>query len=491
MTDHPNEGNFQWLDGSTWNGWTQWGTGEPDNKQGAQNNAHCVALKGGQNTWWDMKCNPERKFICQTPGPAACVSATTAAPTCNNGFYGNGITCTPCPANTHSSAWDSTIDVVTDCINCGTGSHTNSQTGQTSCTHCHNGYYGNGVTCTACPANKYSAAWSGSIATASDCTPCNANSHTNGATGQTACTHCDNGYYGNGVTCTACPVNTFSSSWDSSVDVVGDCTACSANSHTNGQIGQTACTHCNNGFYGNGVTCTACPANKYSASWSGSIALAVDCTPCNANSHTNGQTGKTACTHCDNGYYGNGVTCTACGINKYSTSWSGSIATASDCTPCNANSHTNSQTGKTACTHCDNGYYGNGVTCTACPVNKYSASWSGSIAAASDCTPCNANSHTNGQTGKTACTHCDNGYYGNGVICTACPEDTYSTTWSGSITSASQCTDCPVGHSTNGPTGQTSSSSCIGKNCKRLMALQLDQNNFYCILTNSAVVQLL
>ncbi len=300
LTDHGagNEGNLQWLDGSTWTGWTQWGSGEPDDKQGTLNNADCVAIKGGENTWWDMKCDQDRNFICQSPGPAACSLATTAAPTCNNGYYGNG------------------------------------------------------ATCTACPANKYSASWSGSIATASDCTPCNPNSHTNGQTGKTACTHCDNGYYGNGVTCTACPANKFSSIWSGAIASAADCTPCNPNSHTNGQTAQTSCTHCDNGFYGNGAICTACPANKFSSTWSGAIATASDCTPCNPNSHTNGQTGKTVCTHCYNGYYGNGVTCTACPEDTYSTVWSGSITSASHCTDCPVGYSTNGLTGQTSLSSC-------------------------------------------------------------------------------------------------------------------------------------------
>ena len=326
---------------------------EPNNKYSKHStNADCVSMKGGVSefTWWDMDCDSDYKFLCQTPMQSS--PATTQAPTCSNGQYGNGLTCTPCPENTFSTTWDSSIDVVDSCTACGANSHTNGLTGRIACTHCDDGYYGNGATCTPCPANKFSASWNGSVDNEADCTHCNVNSHTNGASGLTACTHCDDGYYGNGVLCDPCPANKFSASWTLSVASDGDCTPCYSNSHTNGATGLTACTHCDNGFYGNGVTCNPCPANRFSALWSGSIASESDCTPCNANSHTNGMAGLTACTHCDNGYYGSGVTCTACPIDTYSTTWSTSITTAGHCMSCSPGYSTNGQIAQTSPSSC-------------------------------------------------------------------------------------------------------------------------------------------
>ena len=210
------------------------------------------------------------------------------------------------------------------------------------------------------------------------------------------------------------------------------------------------------------MTCTPCPQNTFSTTWDSNVDDINDCVACGANSHTNGLTGRTACTHCDNGCYGNGVICIACPQNTFSATWDSNVDDISDCVACGANSHTNGQTGKSVCTHCDNGFYGNGVTCNPCPTNTFSSIWSGSIANEADCTPCNSNSHTNGATGLTACTHCDNGYYGSGVTCTACPIDTYSTAWSTSITTAGHCVSCSPGYSTNGQTAQTSPSSCTG-----------------------------
>ncbi len=215
---------------------------------------------------------------------------------CVDGQYGDGPTCTDCPSNTYSSTWSASIDVIGDCIACGTGSHTNSQTGSTACTHCHDGYYGNGVTCTACPIDTYHGAWDNTIDVIGDCLACGSGSNTNGQTGQTTCTHCDNGYYGDGSTCTPCPVNKFSSSWSVSIATASDCTACNANSHTNGATGLTSCTHCRNGCYGDGVTCTGCPMNTFSTTWSVSVDVVGDCTGCATGESTAGATGQTACT---------------------------------------------------------------------------------------------------------------------------------------------------------------------------------------------------
>ena len=61
-----------------------------------------------------------------------------------DGQYGNGSICTDCPDDSFSPTWNSTIDDINDCIPCSEGSNTNHQTGLTNCTHCDDGFYGNG-----------------------------------------------------------------------------------------------------------------------------------------------------------------------------------------------------------------------------------------------------------------------------------------------------------------------------------------------------------
>ncbi len=57
---------------------------------------------------------------------------------------------------------------------------------------------------------------------------------------------------------------------------------------------------------------------------------------------------------------------------------------------------------------------------------------------------------------------CVNGYYGDGSTCTACPADTYLTTWTSSTTSVADCSLCTTGYTTDGATGQA---SCAGNHC--------------------------
>ena len=71
----------------------------------------------------------------------------------------------------------------------------------------------------------------------------NSNFSTGGAKGQTSCQSCSAGFYGNGETCTACPEDTFVSSWNSEVATEGQCQACRSGYSTNGATGAAEC-HC-------------------------------------------------------------------------------------------------------------------------------------------------------------------------------------------------------------------------------------------------------
>ncbi len=55
---------------------------------------------------------------------------------------------------------------------------------------------------------------------------------------------------------------------------------------------------------------------------------------------------------------------------------------------------------------------------------------------------------------------CINGYSGDGSTCTACPANTYLTTWTSSTTSVADCTACTTGYSTAGSTGATAVTDC-------------------------------
>ena len=57
----------------------------------------------------------------------------------------------------------------------------------------------------------------------------------------------------------------------------------------------TVFTACVSGYYGDGSTCTACPAETYSVTWNASVAMSADCNNCSTGYTTLGATAQTSC----------------------------------------------------------------------------------------------------------------------------------------------------------------------------------------------------
>lgn len=124
---------------------------------------------------------------------------------------------------------------------------------------------------------------------------------------------------------------------------------------------------------------------------------------------------------CSAGQYGNNGTCEQCSGNTYSGD------DASECISCGENTYANSD--HTACVACDglNEYHNNGV-----------------------CQTCNAGYYVN----DNVCTICPAGSYcGGDGTAAQCSKGTYS------AAGASECTECPVGYTTDS-IGKTSISDC-------------------------------
>ena len=108
---------------------------------------------------------------------------------------------------------------------------------------------------------------------------------------------CDPGQYGNGTSCTDCPLDTFSPAWNPSVAVVGDCLTCPPGSTTWGNVGETNCSECQAGYYGSPPhSCSACPVDTFSDDWTPEVAVAGDCQSCGNYSSTQASIGATSCT---------------------------------------------------------------------------------------------------------------------------------------------------------------------------------------------------
>ena len=157
---------------------------------------------------------------------------------CAVGEYMDSGICTACPVNTYQ---DTAVFTGTACTACPTtGSSTLGVTGSSTSLACvcSAGFYGpDGGPCTACGVDTYS-----ELSGETSCHNCPSGSSTLDATGSTTsltCT-CGVGFYGaDGGPCTACGVDTYS-------DLHGQssCTACPANSGTDGATGQSDLTAC-------------------------------------------------------------------------------------------------------------------------------------------------------------------------------------------------------------------------------------------------------
>jgi len=172
---------------------------------------------------------------------------------------------------------------------------------------------------------------------------------------------------GGSATCTACPLGS-----TTALDNSPTCTCVTGS----GSL-----------FTGTNAPCTCPSPNKVVP---GGANVAAQCIACPTNaisqpaSVTSGPrqpyTGAATCI-CKAGYYGDGTTCTGCPAGF--TSAAGSTGP----TDCNACTQTNAEyvaaSGQTAAAcRCKAGYYGDGATCTACPTGQTSAAGS---TAQSDC----------------------------------------------------------------------------------------------------------
>jgi hypothetical protein len=211
-----------------------------------------------------------------SPGSSSCTTCPSGATTstagatslsacmCDLGYTGDGQSaCTACGSNTYKDTIGSSL-----CQQCRTNS--SSSTASSFC-QCVAGYEGTNVNapCTACSYGYYKPTTSNTM-----CTSCPSFTNTSSLASDalTKCT-CNIGYTGNdGTQCSPCSVNTYKSVTGSS-----SCTSCPTNQNTQGATGVcniNACV-CNPGYTGDdGVSCSACPSDTYKVLNGSSICLA-------------------------------------------------------------------------------------------------------------------------------------------------------------------------------------------------------------------------
>ncbi len=378
-----------------------------------------------------------------TPGGSCGITlgSTASSCSCNKGYTGNGALCTPCPNGQYKSLPGNQA-----CSTCTAGTYTIS-TAATMCTTCDIGQYSitGSTVCLQCSSCSYFANLS---------VPCD-------GTANNALCLCKPGYGGNGFSCGPCRPGSFKYGWSNS-----DCFLCREGTYqpeylqelclhcppaTFAYVGYTDCKPCSPcsihatkvqecstiaddaiclchaGYYGSGIYCNKCPVGKYKSTISGD-----------------------SCTACPPGSYQNTTGATRCELCPYNTFSSTTGATqCQECNVCNLHAQYSPNNcglflgSTTSNCICDQGYTGDGITCTACATGTYKSSignqacitcsaCSGSVVALE---PCAAGSSYD----NSVCV-CAPGYYGNSNTCSACMPGTYS-----SSKQSSTCTLCAVG----------------------------------------------
>lgn len=387
---------------------------------------------------------------------AACtntVGSFTCA--CNAGYYGNGVTCTACPSGTANPLAGQTAS--TACVACSAG-YFAANAGQTSCSACAAGTYSassGASSCTACAPGSYN----GNTAQ-SACTKCAAGTYNpnSGATSSTACLACPAGFYGDTTglsSCVACAAGTFNALSGQTV-----CATCPAGTF-NASTGQIACTQCAAGTANpnSGSTaasaCVAC-SNGYYAATSG----LASCTACAAGSYS-ATTGSTSCTLCGPGSYNDSAAQTSCKLCVAGTynPQSGSNA-ASACLPCAAG-FAGPSAGLASCVMCAAGTYSASTgqtSCALCAPGTYNPN-----VAQTACLPCASGTYNpdTGSSQVSSCKACAAGSYNAGqgqAECMLCPLGTFNPNTGSSASNA--CQPCAAG--TFGPyAGAAAASACL------------------------------
>jgi len=253
----------------------------------------------------------ERRFSWETRLNGFNRNLISSVCTCDAGTTGDGAVCTNCLGGTYKILPGSS-----SCLDCPAFSDSpRGSTSLDSC-QCNSGYFGaNGSTCTSCPLNSNSPA---------------------GSTEVPACT-CNAGWTGNnGNMCTNCLAGTYKTSPGNSI-----CLDCPEFSDSPSGSTALASCQCKSGYIGtNGSTCTSCPQDSDSSAGNTTVA---SCT-CNAGSYRVQNQGSTIvrCCQFGNRVLSNGFKCTLCDL------FTGNI----DCV-------------------CIDGFTGNGVECTKCPINTF------------------------------------------------------------------------------------------------------------------------
>ncbi|KAI8465002.1 MAG: hypothetical protein J3K34DRAFT_438511, partial [Monoraphidium minutum] len=372
--------------------------------------------------------------LCDTGSTTAGEGSTNASACAlvNAGFFYNGTSVLPCPANTAEPAPRNRSDAAPPCNACPDGTSTNGATAQAQCLWLLPGYEmrtvgatnGTAGTKTAflCPAEEFRV---GTVnfanVAAVPCVDCNPGFSTNGTRGNTACNFMAAGYRNVGA-----PNNPIQCASDdyfptprllTNLDPCLSCTPLNLRSTT----GQSFCNRAPAGIGyfapapGRGEACVANTATGQRDIPFSARNRDDPCDPCGTGLSTNGATQQAACNWVAPGFF---LTSTSplraagCGVGTYGEG-ARNTTDGLTCTSCPTGltttiAGTANTTGATTLADCNlvlPGFFFNSVANAPapCPVNTSSNS-TRLIAVATGCPPCPAGTSTRNQTGQTTCT---------------------------------------------------------------------------------------
>ena len=212
------------------------------------------------------------------------------------------------------------------------------------------------------------------------------------------------------MSCTECPAGKYSPSRDAHV-----CLDCMAGSYGNA-VGASACTQCDAGSYQNtpgSTTCILCSPGKFAEAPGQTL-----CQICPGGTRSNLMNGSVTCVGCEAGKFApeESYKCEECIPGTFSGS------NASACTECAPGKIANASS-STFCRNCSAGQYSNenNTRCEACEPGSFS------INATDACTPCAYGTVAN-KSSATSCYECGVGLYANQSrnACRQCPQNSTS-----------------------------------------------------------------
>ena len=352
----------------------------------------------------DASCAIETGYTCPVPGDPCvdinecgagsdnCSSDATCTNlpgsfscSCNPGYFGDGVTCDPCPAGFFQDTPGQAF-----CTPCPVGRFA-SGTAQTECQECPVGSAQSstgGTSCPLCGPGEYQDTTGAALCKLCDPGSFQANS------GQTECTLCSPGKFQSDAgqaQCIDCAAGTFQSNAGAAF-----CVDCPAGRFQDDK-GSLFCEDCPAGTYQDEtgqIGCSACPANSTSPTAAASI-TSCECTP--------GYTGTLTLPS---------DSCDACLPGTYKES-TGSAA----CSLCPAFASSPPASTDIAACLCEAGYTGDpgtGGSCSACAAGEYK-----DAAGPQPCSLCDGNaSSTPASTSSGDCV-CGMGFEGDGLSCSS------------------------------------------------------------------------